>query len=335
MNISVDGGALCADSDKKYGNYRFSSEILGALSKCDKENNYKIYTFCDEVIGKNNTNFQYKKIIPSTGFMPYRVGVEEFMFGGDIFLSLNQAIPSYTRGKVIAFSHGLAFHYFWKLYPDSYKFLYHQLEEMIKRADIIVVSSKKVKKEFKEIAPNFNNIVVIPFGISDVQTQNPELGTQNFFLYVGMDHPIKQIDEIINSFLSVKKNLGGNDWKLVLVGVSEKYQEVENEIKVIPFAKPDELIKLYQNASYLVTASLYESFNFPVVEALSHGTSVIGLRSAIIPEFEKYVNVALDLDEFENLMTRAMKKDLPPQQEINIQDFSWDNYCKKLIALYS
>ena len=55
------------------------------------------------------------------------------------------------------------------------------------------------------------------------------------------------------------------------------------------------------NATALLTASHYESFNFPVLEALSQGCPVIGLKSAIIPEFKPYVNLATILM---NLLTK-------------------------------
>lgn len=335
MNISIDGGALCADQNHRYGNYRFSYDFLTALSRYDTDNKYKIYTFCENRIRSETAQFEYKHITPSSGFMPYRVGVEEFMFGGQVFLALNQAIPTYTKGKIITFSHGLSYYFYPKLYPDIYKTLTNQLGEMIKRSDIIVVSSQKVKSEMKLVAPNFDRVVVLPFGVPpEMQSINEIRVKEKYFLYVGMDHPIKQIDKLVEMFLSARERSGNKEWQLKLVGVGTEYKDINSAIQVVSNATHSELIKIYQKASCLLTASLYESFNYPVLEALLCHTPVIGLESAIIPEMKDYVSVAKKVTEFENLLVGAMRGDAVPRKKLNKQDFSWENYVKKLIELY-
>ena len=83
-----------------------------------------------------------------------------------------------------------------------------------------------------------------------------------------------------------------------------------------------------------MTASHYESFNFPILEALSQGCPVIGLKSAIIPELKSYVNMARDLDEFVDNMKEIKIK--PSVQSINrlYKIFNWKNYVKDLVRLY-
>ncbi|MDO9028782.1 MAG: glycosyltransferase, partial [Candidatus Roizmanbacteria bacterium] len=101
------------------------------------------------------------------------------------------------------------------------------------------------------------------------------------------------------------------------------------------------LKKLYQKATALLTSSYYESFNFPVLEALSQKFPVIGLTSAIIPEFETYVNLANNVEEFVEKMKKITKK--PNVQSINLpagrqgqlyKKFNWKNYVKNLVKLY-
>ena len=335
MKVHIDGGALCAPQGRQYGNYTFSSDLLTSISEGVDNNIYTIYTFCDNSLRKKNGRVVYKKLTPSTGFMPYRVGLEELKNPCDVFLALNQAIPAHTKGKLIAFSHGLSFHLFPDLYRENHLKLENQLHIMLKKADAIIVSSEKVKQEFHDIAPSFKNVHVIPFGISlPIINTKPIKKRERVLAYVGMDHPIKQVDVICKQFLSAKEEIGDNTWRLILVGVGDSYATLHNSISVIPNLERDELNKLYQSISGLVTASLYESFNLPVLEALSNGAEVIGLQSAIIPELEKYVMCAPNENTLRLLLQEFMQGKLQKRDKLDTAQFSWEKYVQKLMTLY-
>jgi len=95
------------------------------------------------------------------------------------------------------------------------------------------------------------------------------------------------------------------------------------------------LKKLYQRATALLTASYYESFNLPVLEALSQNCPVIGLESAVVPELSSYVHKAKNLKEFVYWMKKVVngqtkKIDMKRLRE----EFSWKTYVSKLIETY-
>lgn len=309
MKISVDGGGLGAKIGERFGNFIFSENLITALLKYDKNNQYFIYSL--------------EKLKPHFGWSKIRLSFEELKEKKDIFLALNQAIPFYVFGKTITFCHGLSYYFYPYLYSkQDVCRLKNQLNEMIRRSDFIVVSSKKVKKELISINHNIKEkIVVIPFGIPfDMLKNNQKYNSRkNYFLFVGMDHQIKNISFIKEGFdefnkLSKNKNF---QLKIITKNCSRK-----------------KLKKLYQEARALLTASYYESFNLPVLEALSQGCPVIGLESAVIPELKKYVNVAKNKKQFIKLMATIPKK--PTLQLINQlkQEFSWEKYVKKLLKLY-
>ncbi len=91
--------------------------------------------------------------------------------------------------------------------------------------------------------------------MTEMPPSNREL-MNKFFLVVGMDHPIKN-----------RQMLPTGKYKFIFASD-------------VPRIK---LRSLYRQALALVTVSVYESFNLPVLEALSQGCPVIGLKSAIIP----------------------------------------------------
>lgn len=308
MKISLDGGALDPKNNERFGTAIFSENLVKALSLYDKKNQYFTYTF--------------QNLKPKLFWLKGRLSIEELKEKKDIFLALNQAIPLYTSGKIISFCHGLSYYF----YPEYYSKkdvvrLNRQLEEMIKRSDKIIVSSQKVKSELISIDRTIENkIITLPFDIPFDMKSKPasvlksglQRGKEKYFLFVGMDHPIKNINFIKEAFKKVRESKKFKDYKLILV--------TENCSRV-------RLHSLYQNATALLTASHYESFNFPVLEALSQGCPVIGLKSAIIPELRSHVNLANSMDEF----VENMKKKLINKSYVG---YNWKNYVKNLVRLY-
>ena len=309
MKISVDGGALNPKNNQRFGTAVFSENLVKALQLYDKKNQYHIYTF--------------ENLKPKVFWMKGRISLEELKENKDVFLALNQALPLYTKAKIISFCHGLSYHY----YPEYYSKkdvdrLNKQLQEMIKRSDKVIVSSKKIRDELLSMNKSIDKkIAVLPFGIPfDMSSfAKDSADKEKFFLFVGMDHQIKNIDFIKKAFEKFNNSKEFKNYKLVLVTNN---------------CSREKLRKLYRNAAALLTASHYESFNFPILEALSQGCPVIGLKSAIIPELKSYVNMARDLDEFVDNMKEIKIK--PSVQSINrlYKIFNWKNYVKDLVRLY-
>ncbi|MFA6016548.1 MAG: glycosyltransferase [Patescibacteria group bacterium] len=320
MKISVDGGALNPKNSQRFGTAVFSENLVKAIQLYDKENQYFYYTF--------------DNLKPKIAWLKGRVSLEELKQKKDVFLAMNQAIPIYTSGKIISFCHGLSYYFYPQYYSQKdVTRLNKQLKEMIKRSDKIIVSSEKVKSELISIDRSIENkIIKLPFGIpfdmssyvppSPKWLRRPSKASANkekYFLFVGMDHPIKNMDFIKKAFKKFKLLKEFEGYKLILVTKN--------------FSR-EKLKKLYQNAIALLTASHYESFNFPVLEALSQGCPVVGLKSAIIPELKPYINVVNNFDEFVELMKKIPKK--PSVQSINrlYTKFNWKNYVNNLVKLY-
>jgi glycosyltransferase involved in cell wall biosynthesis len=333
MKISIDGGSLCSYKDKRFGNYTVTKNLLQALSLYDKVNNYSIYTFCQPAgLPELNNNLKLKQLRPKLGWLKYRISFEEMLHSSNVFLALNQALPVICPKKTIGFSHGLSFYYFPEYYPDSANKMLREVRTMIKQADKIVVSSQKVKDEFIGLFPQTEDkYLVIPFGIPfDMVNKSSVINRNKFFLFVGMNHPVKNVSFIVQSFKQLIVDTNFSDYKLYLVGDFTEY--LDKNIIVKKNITRNELKHLYQKATAYITASLYESFNFTVLEALSQNCPVIGLKSAIIPEFIPYVNVAKNKTDFIRLMQTISSTTINIDQLKN--KFSWKNYIKKLVDCY-
>lgn len=341
MKISIDGGALCSPLNNRFGNYIFTQNLLKTIAKYDKKNDYYFYTFCKKSINNLADNIHFQYLYPAKFWMSFRLSLEELIHKKDIFLALNQAIPLYTKARVLSFSHGLSFYFYPQFYPDSASNLKKQLKVMAQRSKKIIVSSSKVQEELAQIFPKFRNIEAIPFGIPSDMLEKPkvhppsELEDLKYFLFVGMDHPIKNIDFICTSFKKFLQDKKFKDFRLYLVTSTKKYEDYHPNIKVFDRIDREKLKALYCQAQALLTASYYESFNLAVLEALSQGCQVIGLNSAIIPELQSYTHCVLNRNEFvERMLQVAKDESIKIDQQKLRQDFSWEKYIMSLRALY-
>lgn len=332
MNIGVDAGALCTDPQHRFGNYTLTKNLIDSLAKYDAKNKY---VFCDEKDIPSQRNFETVRMKSSSFWMKLRVTREEFKRKNDIFLALNQAMPVFTKAKIISFSHGLSFYFHHDLYPDSYEKMMKQAREMIGRSRHIIVSSEKVAKEFKLIDSK-SPVVVRPSPVPQDMISKSQIVKErkNYFLFVGMNHPIKNVEFLIDAFGKFGEYAEG--YELKLVGDFKKYQNIEKGIVAYPAATRDELKGLYSEATAYLTASLYESCNLPVLEALAQNCPVIGLKSAIIPEFKEYVTEPESVDDFVQAM-----RDVTRRSSISgvsaeiIKKFNWENYITSLNLLYA
>jgi len=321
MKISVDGGAINQKVDQRFGTAVFSENLIRALKLYDDQNIYHIYTF--------------KNLRPKIFWMKGRVSLEEIKEKKDIFLALNQALPLYSSGKIINFCHGLSYHFFPKYYPEKYRNrLNRQLAEMIKRSDKIIVSSQKVKKEIISMYRYIEKkVFVLPFGIPHDMLSNNNLITKDkYFLFVANNQKIKNVDFVVDSF--VRSKFHDQGYRLYMIGDWKDHENTDKGIVSLGSVSRKKLSILYQKATALLTTSYYESFNFPVLEALSQGCPVIGLDQAIIPELRSYVNVSNNRKEFiKNMKVIKIKPNKVLIGKLRLT-FNWKKYVKNLVRLY-
>lgn len=338
MRISLDAGALCGGSGARYGTYIFTENMIEAFSRYDHQNGYIAYTFCD-IEHNEQKNMFYKKL-PEKLWMSYHVTAHELMEPNDIFLGLSQALPLVSKARIFTFSHGLSFLFFKEYYKDNYEKLKKQLEMALRASDVVFVTSEKIKEEL-HVRYDFDHAVVIlpgiPFDmIEDTKTiVQYRLPVPNYFLFVGMNHPVKRVDLLVDHFLAFKKKEKYRDFALYLAGDFEELHNPKKGIYAFPRVSREILKYLYANARAYVVTSQYESFHFPALEALSQGTPVIGYKSAIIPELRPFVMTADDEKSFvywlEHVAVRAPH--LPDLNKLN-EIFSWKKTVETVKSYY-
>ena len=338
MNIALDAGALNTSSNEQFGTYSFTKQFMKALGAYDKENNYICYTLNDVEIDSCAHNIECKTIWPKVGWMQLGVPLVQIRYKPDIFLALSQAIPTYVGCPVIAFSHGLSFFRYPEYYPGSYQRLKGQLLVMVKRARYIVVSSSRVKDEMVQQFPKVTGrIVVLPFGLPEeyISAHSVKRNRDKTILYVGSGQGIKNVGALIRTIQKLRSSPKFAEYKLRIIGHTTTDKNEVEGVEYVGHLNQPELIAEYRQAAAYFTASHYESFNYPVLEALSQSCPVVGLESAIIPEMQKYCTVVAGEQE----LVPSLEKVLGGSSvEINLTqlqaEFWWERYVKKLQELY-
>jgi glycosyltransferase involved in cell wall biosynthesis len=340
MRIAVDGGALCAPEGHRYGTYRYSEELIRALRDYGSEEHaYTIYHFCDSDHAELASPRVIFKRVPSSGFLPFRIPLELALEPHEYFLALNQAIPPFYGGKVLVSSHGLSFLSCPDDYRSDYRRLRAQLERYVRRGDTILVSSERIGAELRQEYPELPlEILTLPFGVPDSFIRPLHRKRQPYVLYVGSGQPIKNLETLLRCFSEAREREGRKDIRFLLVGPSldSLPERMPDGVELLPPAKLTELKSLYASASVYVSASRYESFNMPVIEAMSQGCPVVAMKSSLIPEQYPFANACENNEELIEGMVRGLRGDLPVPDAATVRDsFSWRAYVRALESLYN
>ncbi len=126
------------------------------------------------------------------------------------------------------------------------------------------------------------NVVVIRDGVDDVF--KPTWKDKNYMLFVGRHEKHKHIDELIR----ISSKL---DFPLKIAGEGHETENLKKiakklggKVEFVGNVGRDELVELYQNCSFFISASKWEGFGLIFLEAAACGKPSIGYRACAIPE---------------------------------------------------
>lgn len=239
------------------------------------------------------------------------------------------------------------------------------LKKLVKQADYVITCSKA---NIADIV-NFwgipeEKIAITYYGLSEIWHQKIDSLTQQnvlkkyqlnkpFFLTVGTLQPRKNIERMINAYLSLPKRISEN-FNLVIVGkehaalthrsVLEKIAQLEKTghllwLKYVPF---EDLRAIYQSAYLLLYPSLAEGFGFPILEGFASAIPVItsnfgssaeiaGKAAYLVdPYSEEAIATALiELTENSDRHAQCVQAGLS-----QVKQFNWEKCAKQTVEIY-
>jgi len=301
--------AFLADPlDRQYaGIHSYTKEILNALSKLDKKNEYIVI----RSESKNEFEGMEEIVVPYSSFPGYRFWRLFFQLpkilakkGVDIVIEPAHFGPFNLPKKIkrVTVIHDMTVF----LYPEYHVFSSQYLQRKIlpsilKNSDQIITNSKNTTKDLINYFPFVKNKTTSILLGKD-ESFKPQIDrdvlinnkiNQPYILYVGTLEPRKNVSSLIEAF-NVFKQQTGKPHQLVLIGKKGwKSKGIFEAIHQSPFVKDiilagyvpkKELPIFYSMAEIFVYPSVYEGFGLPILEAMACGTPVITSGISSLPE---------------------------------------------------
>jgi glycosyltransferase involved in cell wall biosynthesis len=172
---------------------------------------------------------------------------------------------------------------------------------------------------------------------------------QRYVLYVGINKPPKNLVRLIEAFARVAKQV---EHDCVIAGAwDDRYPEakqraaelqIDRRVRFLgPIADAD-LPGLYNGADWFITASLYEGFGLPALEAMACGTPVLCSNTSSLPEVVGDAAVLFDPTDVE-VIARALEQALSDRvlrdrlREQGLQraaQFTWSHAAAQTAEIY-
>lgn len=224
----------------------------------------------------------------------------------DILLCPTPVVPIFPSLPIIAVVHDLIPFKMRSYLPQKEKLSFWLGFQSLRFARGVITDSESTRRDLikMKILPSERiSVAHIGPGITP-SDHDSDFGKQfiPFILYVGSHAPYKNTRRLIAAFSSLRAQ---REMKLILVGGDTRHQIdfVQTQIKrynlesrALFFSELDEdkLSSLYRHCTVFVTASIYEGFGLPLLEAMAHGAPIACSATASLPEVANGAAVYFD-----------------------------------------
>jgi alpha-1,3-rhamnosyl/mannosyltransferase len=296
MTIGID----CRFAAGSTGLSRYTREVVSALLKKKDENRYVLFctTKHPSWLPKDAKASFTVKVVRAKHYslwehvaMPIAIVTSRI----NLLLVPHFNVPLYCPVPFIAVIHDLILH----RYPNQasktkYAAYLKLMSSTVSRAKRIVAVSKFTAKEIEKTygKATAKKIIVVHEAVSESFSSKsgascgPVLKKYSlnkpFFLYVGNSKEHKNVQTLIDAYAT----LNSTDTELVLVTGGPEVDRLTpvDGVRIIKDLPDEDLPCLYFFAACFVTASLYEGFGLPVLEAAAAGCPCILSNKGALPE---------------------------------------------------
>lgn len=257
---------------------------------------------------------------------------------GLIFTPLPEA-PLYRNCRYVATAHDTIPLRF----PGGTRLLYlyfkHYVPRVLGQAEHVICNSKTTAADImsaygipaKQITP-------IYLGYNEAAFRPLAIAPQNYFLYVGLHSPHKNLIRLIQAFSQLERN----DTELWIAGLGHRHYTTQlkaciaelglgDRVRFLGYVPDADLPVLINQALAFVFPSLWEGFGLPILEAMACGTPVISSNCASMAEVAG--DAALLIDPYQpqalaQAMNRivqddSLREDLHSRGLERVKSFSW------------
>lgn len=301
MKIVLNGERLTIDNPA--GPELYTLNMIKALSRVDKQNNYTILLretpndWLQSELNDIGSNFEVKTINPLFSWTHLSLVLWLFKNKPDVFFTAVHTLPFLRprKTKFVSMIHGLE-HVYNKSNYKIFSFKPGTTEKFtIKHSDIVVVPSEFTAQAVRNSGWLTRNkkLWVIHEGVSEqfepksleeiAAIKNKYNLTRDYFIFVSTIEPRKNLPKLIEA-LEILKNKRDIPDLLVVGKKGWGYDEslnapakfsVQDRVRFLGRIDTIDLIPLLSGARAYISPSFEEGFGLPVLEAMSCETPVI------------------------------------------------------------
>lgn len=224
--------------------------------------------------------------------------------------------------------------------------LRHQMNEilMARRFGLVISCSEYLARQYEKLYHRKSEVIYPGVDVGPVGTSRQ--GNTFHFLFVGVLKPRKRVSILIVAMTNIVKLY--SEAKLTIVGSGPDRENLEILVKQLGLSNnvsftgrisDEELNSIYQNSSVYVSASEWEGFGMPLLEAMSFGKPLVVSNCEAHEEIIKHSGAGYSVERnpklFAKFMIQASKR--PTDFRENAIRFaiehSWSGFMKKLLFL--
>ena len=187
------------------------------------------------------------------------------------------------------------------MWPERYLrtgLLHKMLYRAARRADLLLAVSAAAQRDIvRYLGVDPAKVECVPEAAGEHFAPTPggaAAGTEPYLLWVGglaTQDPRKNLEGLITSFAAWQREAERGERLVLAGGMGPAGQELRElagqagaQIEFAGFVPDADLPALYSGARCLLTASRYEGFGLPALEAISCGTPVVAFDAGAVPE---------------------------------------------------
>jgi glycosyltransferase involved in cell wall biosynthesis len=221
---------------------------------------------------------------------------------------------------------------------------------------LIAVSETTKRDVVRHLGVPEERIFVVHEGIDHVRFRPVErrLLNERYVLFVGSEHPRKNLAAVLRAFAALKRQRRLSDLKLVKVGgpggseapfrartlALVRALGLDDDVVFTEHVPDEDLSAWYSGAACLAWPSLYEGFGFPPLEAMACGCPVVVSTAGSLPEIAGPATLLVEPRD-ERALAEAIRTLIldPPPDLIerglaHAARFSWDRTARETLRVY-
>jgi len=301
MTIGIDVSRTAKQF--KTGTETYSTELIKALAKIDRQNDYLLYS-PRPLAGKLPelpANFE-TKILPF-GKLWTQVRLSwEFLFHKkpDVFFVPAHTLPLVFPKKTVVTLHDLGFRHFPELYSPV-DLIYHNWAtgHSTKHASRIIAISEFTKKDIMRFfAIDPAKITVIYEGYDEAvfrPLKEKKKIARPYILFIGRLEEKKNIVGMLRAYAILRKEQSIKHQFILAGNPGFGYEKIQAELEKLPknirediilpgYISQEKYVELLKNTGILFFCTFFEGFGLPPLEAMACGVPVVASNRTSIPE---------------------------------------------------